>query len=74
MSSSDCTEFVEYMKSMSFAAKRNSLYEGYMEYPHVAEAEYRFLYHKGKLVKAVDNSESRFIGNTDGTGGYGYDP
>ena len=48
MDSADCTEFVEYMKSIYFASKRNSSDDGYMDYLDAAEVEYRTLYHRGK--------------------------
>lgn len=65
MVSADCAEFVNYMKSIYFVAKNNSLDNGYMECLDIAEAEYRIMYRRGKLAKAIDTSEASFISDTD---------
>lgn len=72
MVSADCAEFVECMKSIYVAAKRNSSDNGYMEYIDIAEDEYCTLYRSGKWIKSVDTSEAGFVGNDDGYDGRTY--
>ena len=74
MVSADCDEFTEYMKSIYFASKRESLVGGYMEYLDTAEAKYQTLYRKGKWTKKDTKLESAFVGNNnednEGRGGH----
>ena len=61
------------MKSIYFAAKRNSSDDGYMEYIDIAEDKYYTLYRRGKWIKVVNTSEAGFVGNDDGYDGRTYD-
>jgi len=72
MSSTDCQDFTNCMKSIYFVSKRTSTAGGYMEYLDSAESEYRTLYRKGKWTKAAINQDSGFVGDEDETDGDGY--
>ena len=71
MSSTDCSDFTSYMKSIYFASKRTGTVGDYMEYLDAAEAEYCTLYRKGKWTKASAPQDSGFIGDGDEPGGRG---
>ena len=71
MSSADCKDFTDYMKSIYFASKRTNTVGDYMVYLDAAEGEYRTLYRKGKWTKAAAPQESGFVGDSDATGGRG---
>ena len=65
MSSADCKDFTEYMKSIYFTSKRTNTVGDYMVYLDAAEAEYQTLYRKGKWTRAVVPQESGFIGDPE---------
>ena len=61
----DCEDFISYMKLIYFVSKRYSSRSGYIEYLDSAETYYRILYQKGRWIKAVDPSESGFVGDSE---------
>ena len=72
MSSADCKDFTDYMKSIYFASKRTNTVGEYMKYLDEAEGEYRTLYRKGKWTKASSSpQESGFVADESGYSGRG---
>ena len=66
MTSTDCLEFTEYMKSIYFASKRTNTVGDYMAYLKCAEGEYRTLTRKGKWTKASAPQDSGFTADKSG--------